>query len=180
MATRSAIDRLTRRIDAIAGRRWGRFTLESLTDEAWLKIERLAGPRIGPCRQTTGAEHWSTDVLRFLVESGDLTAADFKGDTNGDANGGSRDALRRRLTFDCIEEKGHGHASDNRPLAERVDGLADRLGLSFSAFLDSMSDAELGRTIAAVKASIAGESIDAESQATIADLSVRMRALGAG
>ena len=49
-------------------------------------------------------------------------------------------------------------------LAERVDGLADRLGLSFSAFLDSMSDAELERAIAAVKASIAGKSIDAETK----------------
>lgn len=62
----------------------------------------------------------------------------------------------------------------------RVDGLADQLGLSFSAFLDSMSDAELGRAIAAVKASIAGESIDAESEAMIEDLAVRMRARGAG
>ena len=90
MATRNAIDRLTRRIEAIKVRRWGRFTLESLTDEAWLKIEALAGgPRIGPCRQTPGAEHWSTDALiRLLVQSGDLTAADFKGNTNGYANGG--------------------------------------------------------------------------------------------
>jgi hypothetical protein len=89
MATRNAIDRLTRRIDAIAGRRWGRFTLESLTDEAWLKIERLAGPRIGPSRRTPEAEHWTDDdLLRLLVESGDLISADFKGNTNGDANGG--------------------------------------------------------------------------------------------
>jgi hypothetical protein len=88
MATRNAIDRLTRRIDAITVRRWGRFTLESLTDELWLKIERLAGPRIGPCRQTPGGEQWSTDeLIRFLVESGELTAADFKGGTNGRANG---------------------------------------------------------------------------------------------
>ena len=63
-------------------------------------------------------------------------------------------------------------------LADRVDELADRLGLSFSAFLDSMSDAELERAIAAVKASIAGESIDAESQAMIADLAIRMRPRG--
>ena len=70
MATRNAIDRLTRRID---GRRWGRFTLESLTDDAWLKIGRLAGPRIGPCRQTPGAEHWSTDeLISVLVQSSDL------------------------------------------------------------------------------------------------------------
>ena len=88
MAIRNAIDRLTRRIEAIKVRRWGRLSIESLTDEAWLKLERLAGPRIGPCRQTPGAEHCSTDVLiRFLVQSGDLTAADFKGNTNADANG---------------------------------------------------------------------------------------------
>ena len=60
-------------------------------------------------------------------------------------------------------------------LADRVDELADRLGLSFSAFLDSMSDAELKRATRAVKASIAGELIDAESEATIEDLAVRMR-----
>ena len=89
MATRNAIDRLTRRIDAIAVRRWGRLSIDSLTDEAWLKIERLAGPRIGPCRQTPGTEHWTDDdLLRLLVELGVLTAADFKGNTNGDANGG--------------------------------------------------------------------------------------------
>lgn len=52
-------------------------------------------------------------------------------------------------------------------MTRRVDRLSDRLGLSFSAFLGSMSDAELGRAIAPVKASIAGESIDAESAAMI-------------
>ena len=90
MATRNAIDRLTRRIDAIAVRRCGRLSIDSLTDEAWLKIEPLLavralalagrhqGPSIGP----------TTICFAFSSSRAILTAADFKGNTNGDANGG--------------------------------------------------------------------------------------------
>ena len=88
MATRNAIERLTRRIDALATRRWGRFTLDSLTDDAWLKIERIAGERAGLGTPTPRCEQFSDDdLIRVLVESGVLTAADFRGNTNGNANG---------------------------------------------------------------------------------------------
>ena len=88
MSTRNAIERLTRRIDALAARRWGRFTLDSLTDDAWLKIERIAGERAESCMPTPGCEQFSDDhLIRMLVESGVLTAADFKGNTNGQGNG---------------------------------------------------------------------------------------------
>jgi len=88
MATRNAIERLTGRIDGLAARRWGRFTFDSLTDDAWLKIERIAGERAGPCTPTSGCEQFSDDdLIRVLVESGVLTAADFRENTNGNANG---------------------------------------------------------------------------------------------
>jgi hypothetical protein len=84
MATRNAIERLSQRIDALAYRRRGRFTLGQLTDGAWQKLEVLAGPRIGPCHPSPGAEQWSTDeLIRFLVEAGVFTVGDFKGATNG-------------------------------------------------------------------------------------------------
>lgn len=67
MAARGAIIRLSDRIDALAYRRRGRFTLDQLTD-----------PSNG------GPEQWSTDeLIRFLGEAGVLTVGDFKGATNG-------------------------------------------------------------------------------------------------
>ena len=42
MATRNAIERLSQRIDALAYRRRGRFTLDQLTDGVWRKLEVLA------------------------------------------------------------------------------------------------------------------------------------------
>jgi hypothetical protein len=84
MAARGAIIRLSDRIDALAYRRRGRFTLNQLTDGAWQKLEVLSGLRIGPCHPMPGAEQWSTDeLIRFLTEAGVLTASDFKGATNG-------------------------------------------------------------------------------------------------
>ena len=44
MATRNAIERLSQRIDALAYRRRGRFTLDQLTDGTWQKLEVLSGP----------------------------------------------------------------------------------------------------------------------------------------
>jgi hypothetical protein len=84
MAARGAIIRLSDRIDALAYRRRGRFTLNQLTDGAWQKLEVLSGLRIGPCHPMPGAEQWPTDeLIRFLVEAGVLTVGDFKGATNG-------------------------------------------------------------------------------------------------
>ena len=87
MATRNAIERLSQRIDALAYRRRGRFTLDQLTDGAWQKVEVLAGPRIGPCHPMPGAEQWSTeDLIRVLVDRGELVSADFEGrQANGHA-----------------------------------------------------------------------------------------------
>jgi hypothetical protein len=42
MATRNRIGRLTERIEALAERRWGRLTLEELTEEGWAKLRKLA------------------------------------------------------------------------------------------------------------------------------------------
>jgi hypothetical protein len=79
MATRGTIIRLSDRIDALASRRRGRFTLDQLTDGAWQKLKALAGPYNGPCHPMSGAEQWSTDeLIRFLVDAGVLTAGDFK------------------------------------------------------------------------------------------------------
>jgi hypothetical protein len=82
----NAINRLSQRIDALASRRRGLFTLESLTDEALAKL-RLLAPDYAGLRTPTGCEHVTDELIRFLVESGVLTAADFKGNTNGHANG---------------------------------------------------------------------------------------------
>jgi hypothetical protein len=83
MAARGAIIRLSDRIDALARRRSSR-TLDSLTDDAWRKLEVLAGSRIGLCHPSPRAEQWSTgELIRFLIEAGVLTAGDFKDATNG-------------------------------------------------------------------------------------------------
>ena len=57
MATRNAIERLSQRIDALAYRRRGRFTLNQLTDGAWQKLKALAGPYNGPCHPMSGASN---------------------------------------------------------------------------------------------------------------------------
>ena len=79
MATRGTIIRLSDRIDALASRQRGQFTLDQLTDGAWQKLGVQADLRIGPSHPMPGAEQWSTDeLIRFLVEDGVLTMGDFK------------------------------------------------------------------------------------------------------
>ena len=77
MATQNKIVRLTQRIDALAHRRWGRLTMDSLTDDDWAKLKRLAPTE--PVGRSDCAAQWSTDALiRFLIDEGVLTRADFK------------------------------------------------------------------------------------------------------
>ena len=65
----SAIDRLIRRIDAIAVRRCGRLSLDSLTDEAWLKIERLAGPALALAGRHQGPSIGPTTICFAFLSS---------------------------------------------------------------------------------------------------------------
>jgi hypothetical protein len=42
------------------------------------KLERLIGEKPLNMRERTGLEHWSTEaLLRFLMDAGELTPADF-------------------------------------------------------------------------------------------------------
>jgi hypothetical protein len=79
MAVNGKIGRLCERIDALAGRRWGNLTMDSLTDEAWGKIERV-GAAAPVNAERNAADQWSdAALLRFLVDEGVLTQADFRG-----------------------------------------------------------------------------------------------------
>jgi hypothetical protein len=81
MATRNKIVRLSARIDALASRRFGKLTLDSLTDEAWEKIERISAESASSEPIHTRIDHsqWSNDALiRILIDGGVLTPADFK------------------------------------------------------------------------------------------------------
>ena len=82
MATTTKIGRLTDRIEALAERRWGRLTLEELTDQGRAKIIRGAAQapvRDDPPVARADMLQWSTDaLLRFLIDAGALDAGDFK------------------------------------------------------------------------------------------------------
>ena len=85
MATQSKIARLSARIDALAIRRWGKLTFDSLTDQAWDKLEqrferlRAEIAPSGEPIQKRDYSQWSDDaLLRALIDAGTLTPADFK------------------------------------------------------------------------------------------------------
>jgi hypothetical protein len=88
MATRNKIGRLAERIEVLAERRWGRLTLEELTEEGWAKLRKLAAEipvRDGPPDPVAQAKaraeglQWSTHaLLRLLIDNGALDAGDFK------------------------------------------------------------------------------------------------------
>ena len=83
MATRSKIGRLTARIDALAGRRWRRLTRESLTDDAWAKLEaRLKQIKATssplPADRTRYAHFSDADLIHRLMEGRWLTADDLR------------------------------------------------------------------------------------------------------
>jgi hypothetical protein len=88
VATRQTIGRISTRIDALASRRWARFTPTNMTDQAWLKLEaRLAelkakrAERGVAYQPTQELEHWTDEELtRELFEMGVLTEDDFKPD----------------------------------------------------------------------------------------------------
>jgi hypothetical protein len=80
MATTTKIGRLADRIEALAERRWGRLTLEELTEQGRAKIKRGAAqaPPPDPVARADMLQ-WSTDaLLRFLIDAGALGAGDFK------------------------------------------------------------------------------------------------------
>jgi hypothetical protein len=54
MATRNAIERLSRRIDALAYRRRGRFTLDQLTDGVLQKLRGSSRPAYWPLSPDAG------------------------------------------------------------------------------------------------------------------------------
>jgi hypothetical protein len=84
MAVNGKIGRLCERIDALAGRRWDNLTEENLTDEGRAKLDRLAASAApedsqADARRLHKFAHWPDEaILRFLVDRGVLTPADFR------------------------------------------------------------------------------------------------------
>ena len=78
IASSSKIVRLSERIEALAVRRWSGLTLKSLTPQGWEKIKQLAQKE--PVERRGDCSHWTDEaLLRFLLQKGALTAADFTG-----------------------------------------------------------------------------------------------------